>query len=146
MIQLATRICAVAYGALLTLGLIFRSLVAVVVDETPDTGWMATLVHAGHFVAMMLLGVLVTLSRPPLSRTGLATLLLSYALMMEFLHILLPTRSFEWLDLLQNVSGVLIGMTIAELFTSATSRRRVTSTPDNAMSLFARVHDTDDSR
>ena len=95
MIQFATRIFAVAYVLLLTMGLIFQSLVEVVVSGTPKSAWLATLVQAGHFVAMMMLGMIVTLSRPPLSRKGLVVLLLGYALMMEFLHMLLPARSWR---------------------------------------------------
>ena len=143
MLRLAARILAVAYLPLLTFGLASQSVPVMLVRSIPRSEWLATVAQGGHFLAMMTLGIIVTLARPPLSRIGLGALLLMYALLMEFLHGLLPARSFEWMDLFQNVSGVLIGMVLVQLLASLANRQRITPAPDDALSVFARVHDSD---
>lgn len=143
MIIIAARILALAYVLLLTMGLLFQSAPTIIFRALSTSGWLAMLAQGGHFLSMMILGILVTVARPPVPRTGLTALLLSYSLMMEIPHLFLPSRAFEWMDLFQNVSGALVGMTIVEFTSAVMPRRRSLPAPNNALNLLARVHDTD---
>lgn len=115
MYRLAVRIIALAYVTFLTIELSSHPLVVDTLTIEPDNTLLLVLASAGHFLVMMVLGILATAARPTPSKVALTAMLLSYAVVMEWMHRFFPTRDFEWIDMGQNISGVLVGLALAEL-------------------------------
>jgi VanZ family protein len=62
-----------------------------------------------HFVFFVTLALLVLASRWPMRIRVLAGVLIGYAVATEALQWLVPKRTFELLDLLENLLGLLVG-------------------------------------
>ncbi len=65
-----------------------------------------------HFILFTLLTVLVHASRIPIRPGILAAILITYAIGIEALQSLVPPRSVELLDLLENLAGLAAGTAI----------------------------------
>jgi len=65
-----------------------------------------------HFVFFLVLAALVYASRWPVRRTTWLAVLIVYAVTTEGLQWFVPHRHVELLDLLENLLGVLAGMTV----------------------------------
>jgi VanZ family protein len=137
------RILAVVYVTLLTAGLASQSFVIAVLQDQPHTTWVKQLFDVGHFLSMLMLGILVPIARFPLPQLSIIALLLGYAVMMEYVQLLLPARVFDWKDLAQNLAGVISGMTLVYVLRALLFPRRQEPTTETASSLFAMVHDLD---
>ena len=114
MLRLVLRIVALVYIILLTIELSSHPLAIRSLDLESDNRFLTALLKLGHFWAMTLLGLFVTAARPTHSKAFIVLFLLTYAVAMEMLHRFLPTRSFEWVDLFQNVTGVIAGVIACE--------------------------------
>ncbi len=68
-----------------------------------------------HFIIFTLLTVLVHASRLPIRRGLLIVLLVSYAIGIEALQALVPQRTVELLDFLENLAGLAAGTAIWRL-------------------------------
>ncbi|NLE39153.1 MAG: VanZ family protein [Pirellulaceae bacterium] len=68
-----------------------------------------------HFSTFLTLGVLVGASRIPIRTSVLVVLLLFYAIGIEFLQLLSPPRTVEFKDLVENLLGLVIGVTLWRL-------------------------------
>lgn len=62
-----------------------------------------------HFAFFAVLGLIVTASRIPLRRTTLAAVLVAYAVATETLQALVPARTVEIPDYLENLVGLAVG-------------------------------------
>lgn len=68
-----------------------------------------------HILAFLLLGFLVELNRKKQSRFFWTTVLIGYALLTEIVQDMLPVRSFEIADLIQNFAGIFLGLWVGGL-------------------------------
>ncbi len=103
------RFACLAYLSLLTLlSLAADPAVLLNLQRLPEMGDMVGF----HFAAFAVLGVLVAASRFPLRRVLLIGLLLVCAAAVELLQLLVPSRSLEAGDVLENLLGLLAGMAI----------------------------------
>ena len=75
-----------------------------------------------HLVAFAVLGFLIGVSRWPLRRAWLVVLLGGYAIAVEAVQWLVPSRSVELPDFVENVVGLAAGFAIWHLAQAHTSR------------------------
>ena len=68
--------------------------------------------RGGHALLFLGLALLAAASRWPVSRTVLAALLVGYALATEALQGAIPPRTPDWADLLENLLGIAVGLSI----------------------------------
>lgn len=68
-----------------------------------------------HLISFSLLGFLVELGRRKRSIFFWATLLLGYTLLTEIVQEILPIRSFEIIDIAQDLAGLYFGLWTAAL-------------------------------
>ncbi|NLE39597.1 MAG: VanZ family protein [Pirellulaceae bacterium] len=68
-----------------------------------------------HFATFLTLGVLVGASRIPVRTSVLIVLLLSYAIGMELLQWFSPPRTVELKDFVENLLGLVVGITLWRL-------------------------------
>ncbi|MEM6365861.1 MAG: hypothetical protein AAF745_15645 [Planctomycetota bacterium] len=78
-------------------------------------GGLSTLFHYAHFLGFIALGLTIELLKSPDSRIERWALLIVCATTTEFAQIPLPSRSFEWVDLAQNLFGLGVGVAVALL-------------------------------
>ena len=62
-----------------------------------------------HFLFFTVLVVLVMAGRPPLRRRTLVAVLVGYAVVTETLQSLVPLRTVELIDYLENLAGLAVG-------------------------------------
>ena len=71
------------------------------------------IISSNHFYAFALISIIGFFTYEELKKIRLLCLYLtSLSIILEILHIIIPERSFEWSDLLGNILGVLIVITI----------------------------------
>ncbi|MDP9142914.1 MAG: VanZ family protein [Pseudomonadota bacterium] len=76
-------------------------------EQTPRFAYADKVFHFGYF---LLLGVLAVLSqRQPLAALFAALGTVGLGVLIEIIQWFLPWRSFEWLDILADTVGVLVG-------------------------------------
>lgn len=69
-----------------------------------------------HFISYFLLGSLAFLSFEKNKKfKNIVFFLILFSLIMEFLHLFIPNRFYENLDLLMNFLGIIIGLSIFQL-------------------------------
>ena len=69
-----------------------------------------------HFVSYFLLGSLAFLSFEKNRKfKSIVLFLILFSLIMEFLHLFIPNRFYENLDLAMNFSGIIVGLFILQL-------------------------------
>jgi len=103
------RLASTVYLAVLTVLLLVPDPAALLgIDQTPGTSSG----RGVHFLFFTLLGFLVCASRWPVGRRLLVGLLVAYAVGTEALQALIPLRSAELADLLENLLGLAVGAAI----------------------------------
>lgn len=108
----AVRLACLAYWALLSVLLLVPdplALLGITRLPGPPTRKLE------HFILFTLLTVLVHASRLPIGRGLLIVLLVVYAIGIEGLQALVPQRTVELLDLLENLAGLAAGTAIWSL-------------------------------
>ena len=71
------------------------------------------IISSNHFYAFALISIIGFFTYKELKKIRLLCFyLISLSIILEILHIIIPERSFEWSDLLGNILGVLIVITI----------------------------------
>ena len=108
--MLLLRLACAAYSLLLTLLLLLPQPL-VLLGFAPPSG--QTSGRGAHFVTFALLATLVVMSRVPWRRNQLIAVLVSYAFATELLQGLIPHRSVELLDFVENLLGLATGAAIA---------------------------------
>lgn len=93
-----------------------------------------------HFCSMTVLTVLGFLSRWHSKRWQVVVPLLTYAVVMELLHLFIDDRSFEPVDMMQNLFGVAVGVSIMRYLDGPCPG--VTSASGNSIELLAKVNST----
>lgn len=68
--------------------------------------------RGGHLLLFLAFSLLAAASRWPVSRAGLASALVGYALATEALQGFIPQRTADWADLLENLLGIAVGLGI----------------------------------
>jgi glycopeptide antibiotics resistance protein len=78
-------------------------------------GWQPSEQTSGysHLITFMLLGFLVELGRRQQSQLFWIVLLILYAFFTEIIQELLPIRTFEWHDIIQDICGIMVGLGLA---------------------------------
>ncbi len=71
---------------------------------------------AGHFIAYFGLAVICRFASNKHPAWQLFLGILAFSFVIELLQQLIPNRSFEWLDLLANGLGTIVGLLLAILF------------------------------
>jgi hypothetical protein len=72
-------------------------------------GFLRTLMPVAHLVSFWLLAVLALVARWPAPRWAITLLLIAYAGMTEVAQSMLPPRTAEWKDWIQDLAGIAIG-------------------------------------
>jgi VanZ family protein len=103
------RLACAAYSVLLTLLLLLPQPLVLLGFDPPSGSGSS---RGGHFIAFTLLAVMVVVSRLPWRRARLAGALATYAVATELLQGLVPHRTVELLDLVENLLGLLAGAAI----------------------------------
>ncbi|NLX98959.1 MAG: hypothetical protein GXY83_22670 [Rhodopirellula sp.] len=106
--QLA-RLAGVIYGVLLTVLLLVPEPTAILGLQQPP------LTPGGrgvHFMLFLLLGLLISAARWPIRRAALIAALVLYAWAIESLQALIPLRTVELLDYVENLTGLALGLTV----------------------------------
>lgn len=80
-------------------------------DQAPRFPYADKVFHGGYFA--LLGGLAVLAPRQLRSMTGAALAMVGLGVAIELIQALLPWRSFEWLDIVADSVGVLIGYVIA---------------------------------
>jgi len=80
--------------------------------------------RGGHFAALAVLALLVHSSRTPIRGRLMAGLLMAYAIATELLQSLVPNRTVELADLIENLLGLAVGTAIWWLVQTRAGRRR----------------------
>ena len=94
-------------------------------DQLADTAHRTLADHFQHAIAFLLLAILSGLAwRPPAGFPLIChgSLLLSYATGSEGAQAWIPQRQFEWTDMAANLAGVTLGLLLARLLFSSSSR------------------------
>jgi VanZ family protein len=89
--------------------------------------WYRTYLEpVAHLVAFVPLGCLLVAGRWPMRRRIVLGALVAYALASELLQGLVPQRTVQWADTVQNVSGLLLGaaLAVAARYTTQSSAAR----------------------
>ncbi|MDR0337967.1 MAG: VanZ family protein [Planctomycetaceae bacterium] len=78
-------------------------------------GWQPSEATHGyeHLITFMLLGFLVELGRRKRSLLFWSLLLVFYTFFTEIIQDILPIRSFEWIDVFQDLCGIVFGLGLA---------------------------------
>jgi hypothetical protein len=82
---------------------------------------LQALMPYAHLLSFMVLAVLALLARWPVPRWALVLLMVVYSGTTEVAQSFLPPRAAEWLDWLQNLGGIAIGVSVC--WSLSTSRR-----------------------
>lgn len=103
--MLITRLMCVVYWPLLTVLLLVPDPLALLgIQNVPDAPGVGV-----HFLCFAALAVLVWASRFPLQRAVLAGLLVGFAVATETLQLLVPPRTVELRDFIENLLGLAVG-------------------------------------
>jgi VanZ family protein len=80
-------------------------------------GWQPSEATHGysHLMTFLLLGFLVELGRRKKSILFWIALLVFYTFFTEIVQEMLPIRSFEWIDIFQDLCGIFLGLGFASL-------------------------------
>jgi VanZ family protein len=112
-------VCA-AYAVLLTLVLLLPKPWALFGVAQPPSGPGDKPIH---LVAFLILAALLEASRPPWPFPITVGLLVGYALLTEFAQHLLPVRTFEAMDLVQDLAGIALGLAFSRWWIRRKRRR-----------------------
>ncbi|TWT70535.1 VanZ family protein [Crateriforma conspicua] len=98
-----------------------------------------------HFLSMLLLSVAASWLRVPPKIATRYVFLACYAIAIEATHLVSPARSFELVDLAQNLLGVLIGFLITAVLRIGWTKQIKTrsDSPSDYLSLLNRVDSLD---
>ncbi|TWU41290.1 hypothetical protein Q31b_27290 [Novipirellula aureliae] len=107
------RLFACLYFVGLTSLLLLPSTKSLASSISANASWLLYLAVVVHFLSMTILGTLCSIAVPPRQRLRLFGGLFFYAIVMELPHLVLKERSFEWIDMGQNLLGISIGLLIA---------------------------------
>lgn len=75
-----------------------------------------------HLIAFSLLGFLVELDRTKRSRFFWATVLICYTILTEIVQEILPVRSFDLADIIQDLAGIFLGLWLGTLWRNVLCR------------------------
>lgn len=71
--------------------------------------WLGQLLTISHFLSFLLLSVLCLTTRWPVPRWSVVLFLSLYAAVTELVQGLVPVRTPQWEDLLQDMGGIMVG-------------------------------------
>ena len=78
-----------------------------------DAPWLVrTLMPVDHLLGFGMLAILALAARWPMPRWAVAVLLVVYAGMTEVAQSLMPPRKAEWVDWLQDLAGIAVGVAL----------------------------------
>ena len=118
------RIVCVGYCVLLSWLLVAKDPTVLVTPGGLLHGLLTCVGWASHFISFLMLTLLVLAARWRLPGWALLTCLVAYALGMEGLQSLVPTRSVQLQDVSQNLVGIAVGWAIWRGRKAALSRRK----------------------
>lgn len=107
--QSLMKIVCLGYLIYLTALLLVADPRRLVVGHGDLPGFLRTLTPVAHLMSFWLLTVLALMARWPAPRWAITVLLVVYAGMTEVAQSLLPPRTAEWGDWLQDLAGIAIG-------------------------------------
>jgi VanZ family protein len=74
------------------------------------------IISSNHFYVFFILSTIGILAYRNTNKIKiLINFLLLLSIILEFLHIIIPNRSFEWIDLFGNIMGVVVVVTIYKI-------------------------------
>jgi hypothetical protein len=108
---------------------------------------LQTLLPAAHFLSFLVLAILVLSTRWPVPRWGIVLTLMLYAGMTEILQGFFPPRTPEWMDWIQDLSGIAVGTAFCWTFVLVAGmlsrpgqvRRDFSSTPSDDWEVMQKV-------
>lgn len=104
------RYSSLMYWCLLSVGLLAQNPASLMQRQGMLSDMYAALQPAVHFLGFVLLTFLVLSGSWRLSRRSMLLLIALYAAMTELLQGLIPSRTPEWGDFFQDLSGMAVGM------------------------------------
>lgn len=106
------RYTSLCYWSVLTFGLLARNPIGLLRGHSAFSHAYAAIEPAVHFLTFALLTLLVLSGSWSVSRRLMLGVIVAYAAMTEMLQGLVPGRTPEWSDLLQNLAGMAAGLAI----------------------------------
>jgi len=137
------RFATASYALLLTYLLASESAPGMVSSWMQVSVWLMYIGAIVHLQSHTVLAVLCMGSKLPWNRAMQIGMLVAYAVGMELLHLALEKRSFEWIDMAQNLLGLALGLGIVSMVGFWRSRQQGPMVQLSNLDLMARVQRTD---
>ena len=117
------RAACLSYLILLTALLLVADPMRLIGASGEGLGLLRRFMPVAHLLSFGLLAVLALAARWPIPRWTVVLLLVAYGVLTEIAQSMLPPRTAEWNDWLQDIAGVGVGAALCWVFAVAIDRR-----------------------